>query len=47
MSSYEFEPVCCRHDCSNPKAAEVEIPGKGTRAVCEQHREQLEVNRDV
>ena len=47
MSSYDFEPRCGCMDCSNPKAAEVEIPGKGTRAVCEAHLEDLEVNSDV
>jgi len=44
MSSYSFGPRCGCIDCTEPKAAEVEIPGKGTRAVCAKHREQLEVN---
>ena len=47
MSSYDFDPVCGLTGCRKPKAAEVEIPGKGTRAVCETHPEELEVNSDV
>ena len=47
MSPYRFEPCCGCLGCTEPKADEIEIPEKGTRAVWEQHREQLEVNRDA
>jgi len=47
VSSYSFEARCGCLGCTEPKVDEIEIPGKGTRAVCEQHREQLEVNRDA
>ncbi|MDR9380716.1 MAG: hypothetical protein RI560_03460 [Natronomonas sp.] len=40
--SAEFGPTCGRLGCTEPKVAEVEIPGTGTRAVCATHRDAVE-----
>lgn len=45
--SATFEPVCGCLGCTEPKVDTVDIPGKGPRAVCEDHLEDLEVNRDA
>lgn len=40
----DFEPVCGCLGCRAPRAAIVEHPEYGPRAVCETHLEDLEVN---
>lgn len=46
-SDYDLEPVCGCLDCTKPREDIVDIPGKGPRAVCENHLEDLRVNGGV
>jgi hypothetical protein len=47
VTTSEFHPVCGALGCRRPRVDIVHVPGKGQRAVCEQHREDVEVSSDA
>lgn len=45
--SANLDPVCGCIGCTELRVAIVEVPGKGKRAVCEDHLEDQEVTASV